>query len=84
MLGVALCCQHSAFAQLPLRHVSQLSTPRIRIVGSIDESQSTTLRGNRYPLATAANDRGAVSPDQPLRRMLMLLQSSPEQGKCLV
>ena len=48
-----------------------------RIV-TIDESSLVTLKGNRYPLATAANDRGEVRPDLPMERMLLVLRPAAE------
>ena len=43
-------------------------------VGPIDESARVVLRGNRHPLATAANDRGVAAPDLPMDRMLLVLK----------
>ena len=70
---------HNAAAQLPKEYVAQLPTPAVQIRSQINDDQLRTLRGNRHPLATAANDKGEVTADQPLRRMLMLLRRSPEQ-----
>jgi Pro-kumamolisin, activation domain/Bacterial Ig-like domain (group 3) len=42
-------------------------------IGTIDESSLVVLRGNQYPLATPANDRGEVPPDLPMERMLLVL-----------
>ena len=41
---------------------------------TIDESARVVLRGNRHPLATAANDRGEVDPNLPMERMLLVLK----------
>ena len=41
------------------------------------------LRGNVHPLAQAKFDQGAVSDAQPVDRMLLLLQRSPEQEAAL-
>ncbi len=43
-------------------------------IGTIDESSLIVLKGNRHPLATAANDRGEVAPDLPMERMLLVLK----------
>ncbi|HTQ85164.1 MAG TPA: protease pro-enzyme activation domain-containing protein, partial [Candidatus Solibacter sp.] len=43
-------------------------------LGPIDESARVVLRGNRHPLATAANDRGVAAPDLPMDRMLLVLK----------
>ena len=49
-----------------------------RITQAIDEKQLVPLRGNVHPLARAKSDLGTVSDAQPLDRMLLLLQRSPE------
>jgi hypothetical protein len=74
---------HNTAAQLPKEYVAQLPAPVGRITGQINDEQLTTLRGYRHPLATAANNQGEVSADQPLRRILMLLSRSPEQEAAL-
>ena len=50
-----------------------------RIVDRIDDSQLVTLKGNTYPAARAANDRGRVSPDLPMTDLVLVLKRSPEQ-----
>ncbi|MBV8631143.1 MAG: Ig-like domain repeat protein [Silvibacterium sp.] len=47
-------------------------------IGLIDESALVTLKGNRHPLANAANDRGEVSPDLSMDRMLLVLRPADE------
>jgi hypothetical protein len=54
-----------------------------RIVGPVDESSLTTLKGNVYPLAIARFDRGAAPYGLPLERMLLVLKRSPEQEQAL-
>ena len=54
-----------------------------RITQAIDESKLFTLRGNVHPLARPEFDRGPVSDAQPMQRMLLLLQRSPEQESAL-
>jgi len=52
-----------------------------RLAGSIvaiDESSLVTLKGNRHPLTIPANDRGEVSPDLSMERMLLVMQPSSE------
>jgi len=41
------------------------------------------LRGNVHPLARAEFDQGVVADSQPMNRMLLLLQRSPEQQAAL-
>ncbi|HEY2353050.1 MAG TPA: Ig-like domain repeat protein [Candidatus Acidoferrum sp.] len=54
-----------------------------RITAAVDENQLVRLRGNVHPLAQARFDQGAVSDAQPLDRMLLLLQRSPEREAAL-
>ena len=54
-----------------------------RITQAIDETNLVTLRGNVHPLARAEFDQGPLSDAQPLKRMLLLLQRSPEQETAL-
>src|ERR1700675_2680568 len=61
----------------------QLSSRPSRITQDIDEKQLVLLRGNVHPLAQAKFDQGAVSDAQPVDRMLLLLQRSPEQKAAL-
>jgi hypothetical protein len=54
-----------------------------RITQAPDEQNLVTLKGNVHPLARAEFDQGAVSDGQPLHRMLLLLQRSPQQETAL-
>src|SRR4029453_9859229 len=45
--------------------------------------QMVTLKGNINPFARAEFDRGLVPDDQPLKRMLLLLQRGPDQEAAL-
>ena len=62
---ILFSCSQSANAQTP---------ERASRIGPIDESSLVVLKGNRHPLSTAANDRGEVSPDLPMERMLLVLK----------
>ena len=62
---------------------TQLDFVKPRIVQAVDEAQLTRLRGNTHPLARAEFDRGAAPADLPLKRMLLVLQRSPEQESAL-
>jgi hypothetical protein len=53
--------------------------PRSRIVQAVDDSRRTTLAGNTHPMARAEFDQGAMTNAAPLRRMVLVLQRSPEQ-----
>ncbi len=61
----------------------QTSAVPARITQAIDETQLVRLRGNVYPLARPEFDQGAVEDWQPMNRMLLLLQRSPEQEAAL-
>ena len=66
------------------RQVSAQTAPiASRITQAIDEKNLVTLRGNVHPLARPEFDQGPVADSQPLKRMLLLLQRSPEQEAVL-
>jgi hypothetical protein len=52
-------------------------------IGAIDESSLVTLDRNRHFLANASNDRGEVSPDLPMERMLLVLQRAATSESAL-
>jgi hypothetical protein len=62
---------------------AQTSAVPARITQAIDETQLVRLRGNVHPLARPEFDQGAVADWQPMNRMLLLLQRSPEQEAAL-
>src|SRR5580693_1395316 len=63
---------------------AQTSGSSIRAIReAIDESKLVTLEGNTRPEATAANDRGAVSPDFAMNHMLLQLKRSPQKEAAL-
>jgi hypothetical protein len=85
-LAVALLSTAWAFPATPQTNDasrSQLPSRPARITQAIDEKQLVLLRGNVHPLAQAKFDQGAVSDAQPVDRMLLLLQRSPEQKAAL-
>src|SRR5271170_4109664 len=51
-----------------------LAQPRDRITAVIDDERRTVLRGNRHPLAMAANDIGMVSGDFRMERIILTLK----------
>jgi pseudomonalisin len=57
--------------------------PRDRITGYIDDERTIVLRGNRHPLATAANDAGVVSDYYPMERMILALKPDAAQQAAL-
>ena len=54
-----------------------------RITARVDDAALTVLRGNTHPLARRQNDQGAIADSQPMHRMVLLLQRSPEQEVAL-
>lgn len=54
-----------------------------RITQAIDETQLVRLKGNVHPLARPEFDQGPVSDATPMKRMMLLLQRSPEQKTAL-
>lgn len=57
--------------------------PRDRITRSIDDGRRIVLRGNRHPLATAANDAGMVSGGFRMERMILALKPDATQQAAL-
>ena len=62
---------------------AQQSGP-ILVTQAIDVSVRATLKGNVHPLAIPKFDQGAVPPDLPLDRMLLVLKRSPQQEGALL
>jgi trimeric autotransporter adhesin len=54
-----------------------------RLTQPVNEHALVTLHGTVHPLANAANDRGAVSPDMQLERLQLVLKRSPQQEAAL-
>jgi len=63
--------------------VSQAPFVPARITKAIDETQLVRLKGNVHPLARPQFDQGLVSDETPMKRMMLLLQRSPEQETAL-
>lgn len=74
-----LCCAMQAGAQ-SAQAPAQIPA---RIMLPIDESSLVTLHGNTHPLARAEFDQGAAPASLPMKRMLLILQRSPEQESAL-
>jgi pseudomonalisin len=73
-LGLFTSC---AFAQ------TSNVAPRNRIVSPIVDSDMVTLAGNVHPLARPEFDRGLLSDETRLERMVLLLQPDADQQKAL-
>jgi len=54
-----------------------------RITQAIDEARMVEMKGNVHPLARGEFDQGAVSNATPMKRLLLLLERSPEQEAAL-
>jgi hypothetical protein len=54
-----------------------------RITQAIDETQLVRLNGNIHPLARTEFDQGLISDATPMKRMMLVLQRSPEQQAAL-
>jgi len=54
-----------------------------RLTQAVDERKLVALQGNVHALARLEYDRGPVPDSQPLRRILLVLQRSPEQEAAL-
>jgi hypothetical protein len=54
-----------------------------RVVGTIDDSRLVVLRGNTHPMARPMFDRGPLTPEKLLERMVLVLKRSPEQEQAL-
>jgi subtilase family serine protease len=65
------------------RAAAQTASTPARITKAVDEQNRVVLLGNVHPLARADFDRGAVEDGQPITRMLLLLQRSPDQESAL-
>jgi Pro-kumamolisin, activation domain/Bacterial Ig-like domain (group 3) len=65
------------------RAAPQTTNIPARITMAVDEKSLVVLKGNVHPLARPEFDQGAVSDAQPLNRMLLLLQRSPDQESTL-
>jgi len=73
-----------ALAIVPLgRAQAPALAAQSRITAAVNENNRVTLRGNTHPLARPQFDQGAVADAQPIQRVLLLLQRSPEQETAL-
>src|ERR1700728_3518823 len=61
----------------------QKAAGRPLITDSVDESQTTTLRGNTHPLARPESDLGVAPATLPMKRMLLVLRRSSDQETAL-
>src|ERR1700730_9920552 len=77
--GLMLCAPIWAQDSAP-----RTTTPaRPLITSSLEETQLTTLRGNKHPLARPEFDLGTAEASLPMKRMLLVLKRSPDQETAL-
>ena len=57
--------------------------PKIRITRTIEEHDRIALPGNRHPLAQPEHEAGLLPADRRMERMILALDSDPEQQKAL-
>ena len=86
-LAALLCLVGSAFAQPSSKtgaafRLDQVS-PRDRVAASVDDNRTIELPGQVSPMARRGYDRGAVSPEYPAERVLLMLQPDAEQQQAL-
>src|SRR5260370_19246308 len=62
---------------------AQADAIHARITQAIDETQLVRLKGNVHPLARTEFDQGIVADATPMKRMMLVLQRSPEQQAAL-
>src|SRR5229473_2837967 len=62
---------------------AQAAAVPARITQAIDETQLVRLHGNVHPLARPEFDQGIVADATPMKRMMLVLQRSPEQQAAL-
>jgi Pro-kumamolisin, activation domain/Bacterial Ig-like domain (group 3) len=71
------------FAAVKASSQSRLPAARSRVVQAVDDSRVSAISGNTHPLARPEFDRGALADTTPMRRMVLILQRSPEQEAAL-
>jgi len=64
---------------------ARAQAPRVpsRVVEKVDDTRTVPMKGNVHPLARPEFDRGALADSQPVSRMLLQLQRSPQQEVAL-
>src|SRR6266404_7624977 len=77
------CLQADAQTTAAQSGAEQKNRVAARVTDQVDDTNRTVLRGNVHPKARAEFDGGAVADAQPVTRMMLLLQRSPEQEAAL-
>src|SRR5215470_5421466 len=76
LLGI---CGAAAWMQASTTGATQGNRVATRVTRAVNDADRVMLHGNVHPKARAEFDRGAVSDAQPITKMMLLLQRSPEQ-----
>jgi Pro-kumamolisin, activation domain/Bacterial Ig-like domain (group 3) len=71
------------FGSTPASPQPRPPAPRSRVLQAVDDAQVITLSGNTHPFARPEFDQGALADATPLRRIVLMLQRSPEQELAL-
>jgi subtilase family serine protease len=79
----SLCTVFAFILACTIQTAAQSPNLASRITQPIDESNLVVLRGNTSPLARPEFDQGAAPASQPMQRMLLVLQRSPQQEAAL-
>src|SRR5260370_36217752 len=83
-LGLAVPALRTAAQSKPDSTPAAQAVPiPARITQAIDETQLVRLRGNVHPLARPEFDQGLVGDATPMKRMMLVLERSPEQQAAL-
>jgi len=64
-------------------HLHTAAIPEIRVIGKVDISRRTLLRGHVPSVLRAAKDLGRLAPSTPAQHMVMVLKSSDAQEAAL-
>ncbi len=83
LLDVAATAQIRSDLPNPLVTAFAYAHPQDRIPSFVDDERRVTLRGDRHPLAIPVYDRGRVSPDYRMDRMVLTLQPDSAQLSAL-
>src|SRR5580692_8777409 len=71
------------FAFSTTRATAQTKLAPPRVTQAVDEAKLVALHWKVHPLAKPEFDRGVVADSQPMNRMLLMLQRSPDQETAL-
>ena len=82
IIGITVCVALALLLENQLALAQKAAVPS-RVTAQVDDTRTVRLEGNVHPMARPEFDRGALAESQPLTRMMLLLQRSPEQEAAL-